>query len=82
MHTQCSNIEVAQIQDVIINDSSRFNRLQSVSVLASNYDGTLGACQLVFAILNQRLNKLHGGTRENPGKPNWEAKLKAVWNEQ
>ena len=84
MQTQCSIIELAllQIQDVIVNDSSRFDRLRSVSVLASNYERTLGACQLVFAILNQRLSKLHGGLRENVGKPNWQVKLKVVWNEQ
>lgn len=84
MQTQCSIIEVAllQIQDVIVNNASRFDQLQSVSVLASNYERNLGACQTVFAVLNQRLDKLHGGLRGHAGKPDWQAKLKFVWNEQ
>ena len=47
-----------------------------------NYERTLGACQVVFAILNERLNKLHTGLRDNRGNPNWQMKLKMVWNEQ
>ena len=84
MQTQCSIIEVAllQIQDVIMNDSARFERLRSVSVLASNYERTLGACQVVFAILKERLNKLNNHFRNNCGKPNWQLKLKVVWNDQ
>ena len=84
MQTQCSIIEVAllQIQDVIVRDSARFERLRSVSVLVSNYDRTLGACQIVFAILKERLNKLNSHLRDNCGKPNWQLKLKVVWNDQ
>ena len=84
MQTQCSIIEVAllQIQDVIVHDSAHFERLRSVSVLASNYERTLGACQIVFAILKERLNKLNSHLRNNFGKPDWQLKLKVVWNDQ
>ena len=84
MQTQCSTIAVAllQIQDLIVHDSSSFERLRSVSVLASNYERTLGACQVVFAILNERLNKLNSELRDHCGKPNWQVKVKVIWNEQ
>ena len=84
MQTQCSIIEVAllQIQDVIIHDSARFERLRSVSVLASNYERTLGACQIVFAILKERLHKLNSHLYANCGKPDWQLKVKIVWNDQ
>ena len=84
MQTQCSIIEMAllQIQDVIVHDSARFECLQSVSVLASSYERTLGACQIVFAILKERLHKLNSHLYDNCGKPDWQLKLKAVWNDQ
>ena len=84
MQTQCSIIEVAllQIQDVIMHDSAHFERLRSVSVLARNYERTLGACQIVFAILKERLNKLNSHLRNKCGKPDWQLKLKVVWNDQ
>ena len=84
MQTQCSIIEVAllQIQDVIVHDLARFERLQSVSVLANNYERTLGACQIVFAILKERLHKLNSHLHDDCGKLNWQLKLKVVWNDQ
>ena len=84
MQTQCSIIELAllQIQDVIVHDSARFERLRSVSVLASNYERTLGACQIVFAILKERLHKLNSHLHDNCGKPDWQLKVKIVWNDQ
>ena len=84
MQTQRSIVELAllQIQDVVLRDSARFERLRSVSVLASNYERTLGACQVVFAILKERLNKLNSHLHNNCGKPDWQLKVKVVWNDQ
>ena len=84
MQTQCSIIEVAllQIQDVIVHDAARSERLRSVPVLVSNYERTLGACQVVFAILNERLNNLNSHLHSTCGKVNWQLKVQVVWNDQ
>ena len=71
-----------QIQDGIVHDPGHFERLRSVCVIASNYERTLGASQIVFAILKERLNKLNSHLRNHCGKPDWQLKLKVVWNDQ